>query len=230
MPPAADYRYVHLPRTVTRSARSHRPLALLLAVLVAAGAVVTAGAGPVAARDNGCARWTSTVTPPPVIRVLREGRILRVPFRLYVARVAASEWGHSVPQQLSRAGAVAVRQYAWYKAMHPRRSAAGCYAVHADTRDQIYRPRRVVPERIWAAVDSTWSWRMLRQRRITAWAERTTPTWLLFQTGYRTGTHVGCARDADGWHLYARSGRRCAALGWSAQRILLTYYHGRLLR
>jgi hypothetical protein len=73
------------------------------------------------------------------------------------------------------------------------------------------------PARVWMAVLTTWSWRVLRGGE-------------LMMTGYRTGAKVGCARDVNGWKLYARSATKCALLGWSAARILTAYYAGRLVR
>jgi hypothetical protein len=35
---------------------------------------------------------------------------------------------------------------------------------------------------------------------------------------------VGCAKDADGWHLYEQNIQDCAAKGWSRQRIQEAYY------
>src|ERR1051326_5862631 len=116
---------------------------------------------------NQCQPWHSVLVPPPAIRVLVDHHVERVPLRLYVVRVISSEW-HHVPPQLRRAGAVAVRQYAWWKAMHPRRSQYGCFDVHNDTRDQIYRAKsraQLAPE-LWEAYDSTIGWRLNRAGRL----------------------------------------------------------------
>lgn len=167
-----------------------------------------------------CQAWHSEVEPPRFVRVRESDRtVLRVPLMLYVARVVSAEWGHSVPYELRRAGAVVVKQYAWWKALHPRYSwQAGCFDVWGSTRDQIYRSWTIPNDMTWAAVESTWSWRVLRGGR-------------LIMTGYRTGHKtLRCASDVDGYHLFARSGRRCAALGWGARSILATYYRGRVLR
>ena len=159
-----------------------------------------------------CPAWTSETTPPRNIRVLIGHHVERVPFTLYVARVVSAEW-NTVPTELRKAGAVAVKEYAWWKAMHPRSSRYGCFDVHSDTRDQIYRPSKTPPAYVWQAVRETWSWRVLRGGR-------------LIQTGFRTGRVTTCARDVDGYHLFARSGAACAHLGWTARRILGTYYKG----
>ena len=187
--------------------------ALVLAV------ALTTGNGEPAANDarvgtSPCAAWRSERTPPPLIRVLlKAGRVVTVPFRLYVARVVASEWGSS-PTELRRAGAIAVKQYAWSRVIRwsGRSSRGRCFHVHADTRDQIYRPGKVPSAEVWAAVYSTWRW-TLRNRDGS-----------LIHTGYRTGARgIRCAHDA-GRRLLARSARRCALAGWSTTAILLRYY------
>ena len=168
-----------------------------------------------AAASGQCTHWTSKQEPPPDIAVYRvsEGKVDRVDFRLYVARVAAREW--DVDQvELRRAGVVAVKQYAWYHVLHWRGGKYGgqCFDVRDTTSDQLYaaKPTNQISNRIWNAVDSTWSWRLYRDGKFPL-------------TGYRRGDNVACAKDA-GYRLYARSARKCAAKGWSAERILQTYY------
>lgn len=165
---------------------------------------------PQAVADT-CARWHSETQPPHTIRVLVGHKVERVPFALWTARVVSSEWG-STPPELRKAGAVATKQYGWYKAMHPRRSRYGCFDVHSNTRDAIYRHHKTPPERVWQAVHATWHWRVLRNGH-------------LFQTGWRRGLGgVGCARDVTGYHLKARSAARCALAGYGAAWLLRTYY------
>lgn len=190
-------------------------IALVLALTLVAGSGSTGGHTGVVV--NGCHAWSSSTTPPRSIRVrVSDHRIIRVDFQLYVARVTSSEW-NTVPEQLRLAGAVAVKQYAWWKAMHPRPSKAGCFDVWDSTRDQIYRHHKTPPAHVWSAVRATWSWRVLRDGR-------------LIHAGYRTGRPRRCAADVDGYHLFARSASRCANAGWSARRILEVYYRGRVVR
>lgn len=182
-------------------------LALLVPVATLASPSVAARAG------SGCSSWNSTTTPPPTIRVLRGRRVVSVRFDLYVARVVSSEWNR-VHAELRLAGAVAVKQYAWWKTMHPRHSPAGCFDVHNDTRDQIYHVK-TPPGYIWQAVRATWDVTLLRDGQ-------------LFMTGYRTGQHRRCGVDATGYKLFARSATRCANNGRSWQEILRIYYGPRL--
>ena len=217
-----DYRYIGAPRgpqvSLVRAHSRQAPVWLLALILAAGGMVAVAPpthAGSAAAQ-RACG-WRSEWRPPSHIRVLMpSGRVARVPFRTYVARVASSEWG-SVPHELRRAGVIAVKQYAWNKALHPRFYRGRCFHVWSSTRDQIYRVKTPRPEVV-AAVRSTWGTTLRRHDGS-----------LVF-TGYRSGrAGVACARDGGG-RLYARSAARCARQGWSAERILLTYYRQRGVR
>lgn len=187
-------------------------LAVFVSVFVAA---FSAPVQPVTAATGHCTNWTSTTAPPPDIAVYRvsEGFVERVDFKQYVVRVASREW--NVDQgALRRAGVVAVKQYAWYHVLHWRGGTydGNCYDVKDSTADQLYssKPIRQIPRRIKRAVNATWSWRLSRDGKFP-------------MTGYRLGDRVPCAEDA-GYRLYVRSARRCALEGWSAERILTTYY------
>jgi len=171
---------------------------------------VFASAGP-----KQCTQWTSTSEPPPSIRVYRvsEGRVETVAFKDYVMRVVSREW--DVPQTaLRQAGAVAVKQYAWYYVLHYRggRFNGSCYDVQDTTADQLYADKSIsgLPSAVKTAVDATWNWTLHRGSVFPL-------------TGYRRGSNVACAANA-GYHLYVRSARKCAANGWSAQQILEKYY------
>lgn len=168
-----------------------------------------------------CTNWTSKTQPPKDIAVYRvnEGKVQRVDFKLYVARVASREWNVKQPE-LRRAGVVAVKQYAWYHVLHWRggKYNGRCYDVKDTTSDQLYsaKPVNRISNRIWDAVNATWSWRLYRGDRLP-------------MTGYRRGEDVACAKDA-GYRLYARSARKCANNGWSAERILQKYYTANLAK
>lgn len=190
-------------------------LAFLASVFfVFSGLVVSV---PSAAASSGMKQCTpaNATTPPETIAVYRvsTGRVQRVDFKLYVARVAYHEWNVDATA-LRRAGAVAAKQYAWYHVLNWRGGMAHgeCFDVRDSTADQIYQAKaaHTIPSRIWQSVNDTWSWSLRRDARF-------------FMTGYRTGTVAPCASDA-GSKLYARSAKRCANKGWSAERILRTYY------
>ena len=168
-----------------------------------------------------CTDWSSTSVPPPSIAVYRvnEGKVDRVDFKAYVMRVVSREW--NVKQAaLRKAGAHAVKQYAWYHVLRWRGGTYNgkCYDVKDTTADQLYanKPLSEIPRGVKNAVNAIWSWRLIRDGKF-------------IMTGYRRGDRVPCASDA-GYRLYARSGKRCANKGWSAERILQVYYTANLYK
>jgi hypothetical protein len=176
-----------------------RLVGAVAAVAIALGALAIPSAGPVQAGST-CTGWSSSLRPPTSIRVYRTalGRTVTVPFRTYVEKVMAAEWGTSHPADALRVGAVAVKQYAWYFTIHWRggRDAAGrCYDVVDTTRDQLYNPGRTVPASHRAAVAATWNVSLRKGSRF-------------FLTGYRAGTG-SCTANIDGWKLYQRDASDC---------------------
>ena len=165
--------------------------------------------------------WPSHKVPPETIDVLRTktGKVQRVDFRSYVATVMASgEFPTWLPPAVLQVGATAVKQYAWYYAMdgHHRsgyKTASGdCYDVMDDTNDQLFHPEWADPtQKQLDALAATWDLTLRKDDRF-------------FLTGYRYGDSVGCAKDADGWHLYEQSMQACADKGWSRQQIQEAYY------
>lgn len=162
-----------------------------------------------------CTQWSSTTQPPETIRVYRvsEGKVETVVFKDYVMRVVSREW--NVKQgALRKAGAVAVKQYAWFHVLHYRGGSYNgqCFDVRDSTADQLYAEKSIggLPSGVKNAVNDTWGWSLHRDGKLP-------------MTGYRTGSRVGCAQDA-GYRLYVRSARKCAVAGWSAERILAVYY------
>ena len=114
-------------------------LALLAPTQAVAPQSVNAAASPA------CSGWNSTTRPPDWIRVLRvrTGRIESVEFRKYVVTVMGKEWPSYLPQAVVEAGAVAVKQYAWFHAMNPRRTnmAAASTSAIAPATSSTSRPR-----------------------------------------------------------------------------------------
>ncbi len=168
-----------------------------------------------------CTGWGSETFPPDTIRVLRtagpaEDTVQVVPFRDYVEVVMATEWGASNPTEALRAGAVAVKEYAWLKTMDWRGKKGPdgeCYDIVDSTIDQVYAPEKVrpVPPTLAAAVDDSWG--------VTA-----TRDGHLFTTHYQGGQKVACGADADGVWLFQNSAMACARDGKLAAEILTTYY------
>jgi peptidoglycan hydrolase-like amidase len=194
-------------------------LAIASVFVAVLAAPITGTAQSVAAASGHCTDWKSTTNPPPSIAVYRvsEGRVDRVDFKTYVIRVVSREWNLDQPA-LRRAGAVAVKQYAWYHVLHYRGGTFNghCFDVKDTTADQLYasKPVHTIPRRVKHAVNDTWSWHLMRNGAFP-------------MTGYRLGQKVACAANA-GYRLYVKSAKACAAQGWDAQRILQVYYTANL--
>jgi peptidoglycan hydrolase-like amidase len=190
-------------------------LASFIALPITMPAVALASATP--AR---CTYWTSTSQPPLTIKVYRvsEGKVDKVDFKSYVLRVVSREWNVK-SAALRKAGSVAVKQYAWYHVLHYRGGMYNgqCFDVKDTTADQLYAEKSIsgLPSGVKTAVNDTWGWSVHRDGKFP-------------MTGYRRGQDVPCASDA-GYKLYVRSARKCAARGWSAERILERYYTATLV-
>jgi len=197
------------------------PAMLAAAIALSAVSLVSLPPTPAFAASGTCTDWPSTTQPPPTIRVYRvsEGVVETVDFKTYVIRVASREW--NVKQKaLRKAGAQAVKQFAWFHVLHYRGGMYEdeCYDVKDTTADQLYagKPLDQIPSSIKKAVNSTWSWVLYRDGK-------------LIMTGYRRGPLVDCAENA-GYRLYVRSARQCAKQGWYAGQILKTYFTADLVK
>ena len=201
-----------------------RRLAAGVAVAVAlSSATVAAGSvlvpAPVRA-VSACTGWASESIPPDSIRVLRTlgpdaGKVQVVPFRSYVETVMAAEFGPGTPVEAMRAGAVAVKQFAWYKAMHWRGGAnrAGeCFDIYDNGNDQWYLPLSKTPARSQIdAVAHTWPLSVRKGGHF-------------FSTGYWSGPDAPCGTAANGYRLLQISASRCARDGMTAEQILRVFY------
>lgn len=193
---------------------------LILASFIASSFALPQIAFASAAPDQ-CTKWSSTTTPPTSIKVYRvsEGKVDTVDFKDYVMRVTSREW--NVKQgALRQAGAVAVKQYAWYHVLHYRGGMYNgkCFDVKDTTADQLYASKAIsgLPRAVKRAVNNTWTWSVHRDGKLP-------------MTGYRLGADVRCAANA-GYRLYVRSARKCANNGWSAERILSVYFTANVLK
>jgi hypothetical protein len=194
----------------------------------------------VSAADE-CTGWKSTRIPPRTIRVLRSerrlvdkdvvGTVEEVPFHDYVGIVMAAEWPNHYPIESLKAGALAVKQYAWYYTIVYRGGevelkdgSMACYDVKDTTADQYYYPEDpdyVATRKILRAMESSWP---LTVRKFNQERGRST----FFLTGYRSGANVACGADADGWKLYQTSVKRCGVVGLRMRDILRKYLEPRL--
>ncbi|HYM83099.1 MAG TPA: SpoIID/LytB domain-containing protein, partial [Candidatus Dormibacteraeota bacterium] len=190
-----------------------RSLWLLAALLVLVGSFAPATTRHAVAGT--CSAWTTSYGPPPTIRVLRVATqvVENVPFQAYAANVMSWEWPASYPTEALRAGAVAVKQYAWYRAMAPRTTATGdCYDVRDDSWDQIYDPSRTPAPSETAAVADTWP---LTLRKSSTF----------FLPHYDAGTSTVCGAEVSpsGTWLYQQGAKACALAGKSMAEILHVY-------
>ena len=169
---------------------------------------------------SACTGWTSESIPPDTIRVLRTlgpdaGQVQVVPFRAYVETVMAAEFGPGSPREAMRAGAVAVKQYAWYKAMHWRggiNSAGACFDIYDNGNDQWYLPLSKTPAQTHIdAVAYTWTTTVRKDDHF-------------FSTGYWAGPDAPCGSVSNGRRLLQKSASRCARDGKTAEEILQIFY------
>ena len=196
---------------------SRRPLAAaLLAVLISLG-VAAPGFVPRAAAAS-CSGWSSQVDPPPSIRVFRHatGAVETVDFGDYTRNVLSREWIGSWTTESLRAGALAVKSYAWYQVLHWRggvNADAQCFDLRDDTVDQVYDPSKPTWSTAAAAVDATWTTRALKSGAI-------------FPTYYNAGNqNEACGANANGWLMYQWGTQACGLIGKSAAEIVAIYYY-----
>ena len=182
----------------------------------AAGIDQAAGTSGVQPAAGSCTGWSSNSTPPPTVKVLRTatGAVQTVDFMAYTKVVMAAEFNKTWPIETLRAGAIAVKEYAWYYTIHYRGGTknGACYDVQDNSNDQVYQPGSRTPSASQiTAVESTWNESILRGGAI-------------FLTGYRPGSSTTCGADKDKYHLMQLSARGCGLLGYSAEYILNLYY------
>jgi Stage II sporulation protein/Fibronectin type III domain len=198
------------PTVLTRAVRRLLAGALLTVLLW-----LPAVAAPAAVHAAVCTGWTSTTVPPPTIRVYRTGLkvVQTVDFETYVKTVMPAEWPSNWPIESLRAGAVAIKQYAWYYTIHYRggTSQGNCYDVVDNSNDQVYAPESVTiyPSHV-QAVESTWPESVLKGGSFIL-------------TGYRPGAPSDPCAPYNGY-LNQQGARTCALLGDTGEQILQIYY------
>ncbi|MEO6058435.1 MAG: SpoIID/LytB domain-containing protein, partial [Candidatus Limnocylindria bacterium] len=191
-------------------------IAAALAALTSFG-VALPGVAPLA-RASSCSNWTSQTTPPPTIRVFRTatGAVDAVDFKVYTKNVLSREWIGSWTAASLGSGALAVKHYAWYQVLHWRggvNSAGECFDLRDDTADQVYDPSKTTWSSAVAAVDATWTMRVLKSGAI-------------FPTYYNAGAmNEACGANANGWKAYQWGTQACGLVGKTAAEIMLVYYY-----
>jgi hypothetical protein len=136
------------------------------------GAAQNAGLSSVQLSANGAAGAI-----PVQIRVYRTatGEVEVVPFKEYTKHVLSNEWISSWGQASLRAGAMAVKGYAWFWIARGGKQAALGADLKDNTDDQVYDPN-VSYASTDAAVDATWQYSM-------------TINGALFQASYCAGSY-----------------------------------------
>jgi peptidoglycan hydrolase-like amidase len=164
---------------------------------------------------TGCKTDGTNSTLPTSILVYRVslGRVERVAFKTYVKNVLPNEWVSSWPAESLKSGAVAVKSFGWYWALHSTRHTAGgaCFDVYDNTSSQVYRPGSAVASTS-SAVDATWATRMTRSGNI-------------LQAHY-CSTTTACGAWVDGDWMSQYGSRDQANAGKSYSTILKHYYDG----
>jgi peptidoglycan hydrolase-like amidase len=193
------------------------PAVLAAGVFAVLGVLLVGGPAPRAYAAS-CSGWTSHSDPPATIRVYRTetGEVDTVRFRRYTKNVLSREWISSWTRKSLRAGALIVRNYAWYQVLNWRggvNADGECYDVRDDVRDQVYDPDRPVYRSVSDAVDSIWDRLLLKRGSI-------------FPTYYNAGSPgEDCGTNADGRKAYQWGTQSCGLDGVTAARILKTYYY-----
>jgi len=179
---------------------------------------VASGAGPprlVAASDLsfpqtirvGITGQVTCTTPPPVQEVVI------VDFRDYVKHVLPNEWYASWHAEALRAGAMAVKTYAWYWVEQGGKWPAYGADVVDSACDQVYIPYSS-HSRTDQAVDDTWGHRMLREGGV-------------FPAYYYAGEYNG--DPIDGHHMTQWGSKYWADQGEAWDWIVGFYYDGVLV-
>ena len=191
-------------------------VAAALAALFAIGGGLPGWVRPAAAAS--CSNWASQADPPPTIRVFRHvtGAVETVDFRAYAKNVLSREWIGSWTAESLRSGALAVKHYAWYQVLHWRGGvniAGECFDLRDDTYDQVYDPSKATWSTAAAAVDATWTTRVLRNGAI-------------FPTYYNAGAvNEPCGANANGWKMWQWGTQGCGLAGRTAAEIIAIYYY-----
>ena len=178
--------------------------------------------------SGSCTGYSSQSTPPATIRVLvhtssTKATIQAVPFETYVENVLPNEWVAGWDGDSLKAGAVAVKSYAWYWVTHyggyvgSAATSADCFDVTDDTSFQVYRANSAQP-RTTTAVQATWPYRLTQNGQV-------------FQAGYAaylSSSSEACGAHANGYQLSQWGSQNCveANTGNKFPVILEAYYAG----
>ncbi|TDD79306.1 hypothetical protein E1293_23820 [Actinomadura darangshiensis] len=139
------------------------------------------------------------------------GRVDDVSFKTYVKNVLPNEWISSWRAESLKAGAMAVKNFGWYWALHSTRKTSwgACFDVYDTTSSQVYKPGSAVSSTS-SAVDATWNVRMARSGNV-------------LQAHY-CSTATACGAWVDGDWMSQWGSKDEADAGWGYQTILRHWY------
>jgi len=169
-------------------------------------------AQPVA--DSPCSNYSDNSDPPSTISVylLNEGGgVVDYSFQYYVEHVLPNEWVPSWPSASLEAGAIAVKEYAWYWVNNWRGGSHNgqCYDVDDSTNYQYFCASCATYTSTNTAISQTWQW-LARQNGS------------IFETSYVAGNYT-CA-NVNGIQMYQDGSYTCAQQGLQWQQIVSTFY------
>jgi stage II sporulation SpoD-like protein len=159
--------------------------------------------------SGSCSGYTSQATPPATVRVLvRTGTssttIKSVPFETYVENVLPNEWVGSWDGDALKAGAVAIKSYAWYWVTHyggyTGRTAtrSTCFDVTDDANFQVYKAG-TAQTRTTAAVQESWPVAARKAGKVLQTLYR----------AYLSSSSEACGSHADGTTLSQWGTQNC---------------------
>ena len=241
-----------------------RRFAMVLVIALLATTAFATGLEGVAAAPNPAVctpghlptMWEDENHPPTTVRVLRKtgpnkGHVETVDLWTYVGVVLKTEYsGNVMPAPYMQIGALTVKQYAWYYAMHWRggkvtfsvdngdgtfTTTTECYDLYDTTQDQLYRPEKADPNNpgAWLPANQPTATNLKAMREtwhlsMRKW-QNTKNKSRIFLSGYRAGTKQPCGTDGDGFKVYQKSLRDCANKGLSLEETLREYFEPNLL-
>lgn len=178
------------------------------------------------ALPGSCTGTTTTSTPPTTTTTIKvfvraTGKITAIPFATYVQNVLPNEWVPSWDSDALKAGAVAVKTYAWYWMSHfggyLNGDKAQCFDVTDDVDFQVYKPNSALAR--------------TTQKITESWPVFARKSGRVFQTYYRatlTGsTSEACGAGANGTTLSQWGSQNCnEANSANKYNVILQRYYG----
>ncbi len=172
--------------------------------------------------------WTSQKETPPVIRVYMTGtsNVVDYSFEFYEEHVLPYEWSASNPEAALQAGAVAIRDYAWYFVLTGSKGTAAnvnpcSFDVDDSTAYQNFQPSAATYTPTDDAVTST---------ATIAFTQNGAVPETSFCSNFATGCGAdspadSCGYEADGTRMSQIGSVACANAGDTWQQILGRYYY-----